>query len=126
MKAIYKILIGVLVFFSLSNGTFANENNNENTEEAPKTTIQTTVNKYILQVYKLQWDKILDELDANLSKVATTKESKIEAYSSIQHTLKLKKQATEKDEKMNKTTKNLLIKYLDYIIWELEAKKKKI
>lgn len=125
MKIFYKILISVAIFFSLSNGVFASENT-ANNEEISKNTIQTTINKYILQVYKLQWDKILDDLDTNLNKVASTKEAKLEAYSSIQNTLKFKKQETEKDQKTNKTAKNLLIKYLDYMIGELEAKKKKL
>lgn len=99
-------------------GVFANENN-----EIPKNAIQKTINNYILEVYKLQWDKIISDLDANLEKVTSTKEAKFEAYSSIQETLKLKKIETEKSKTIWENSRKILIKYLEYMISQIELKK---
>lgn len=100
MKLFRNILIGVSIFFSFSVGAFAatGDVNQENVDT--KTKIQSTINKYILDVYKNQGNKILEELDANLAKVATTKEAKFDSYVSIQKTLLLKKTAVEKDQEM--------------------------
>ncbi len=101
MKFIQNIFISVAIFFSFTVGTFAATG--EVVQEAnadAKTKIQTTINKYILDVYKNQGNKILEELDTNLAKVATTKEAKFESYVSIQKTLLLKKTAVEKDQEM--------------------------
>lgn len=123
MSFLKKFFIFVISFLSLSGAVFAN---NENTHEDTKkpTEIQKTINNYILEVFKFQGNKILADLDTNLEKVAPTKEAKIEAYNSIQKTLKLKKESTEKDTKLSKNNKTILIKYLDYMIKEIENKKK--
>lgn len=109
------------MFFSFSVGAFAATG-----DVTEGKTVQTTINKYILDVYKMQGNKILEELDANLEKVATTPEAKKESYESIQKTLRLKKTNIEKDQEMGKNSKTLLIKYLDYMISEIENRKKKL
>lgn len=123
MSFLKKFFIFVISFLSFTGAVFAN---NENSHEDTKnpTEIQKTINNYILEVFKFQGNKILADLDTNLEKVAPTKEAKIEAYNSIQKTLKLKKEATEKDTKLSKNNKTILIKYLDYMIKEIENKKK--
>lgn len=121
MKFLRNIFISVLFIFSLLVGNFAYA-----AENFPVDTVQTTINKYILQVYKFQGDKILQDLDANLEKVAPTKVAKLESYTSIQKTLRLKKENIDDDTTVGKTAKNLLTKYLDYMITEIETKKKKL
>lgn len=106
-------------------GVFANATETPTTVQDKKE-IQKSINDYILEIYKFQGNKILQDLDTNLDKVAPTKETKLEAYKNIQETLKLKKEAIETDKKTGKNTKIILIQYLDFLINELEEKKKKL
>lgn len=110
----------------MTTGVFANQDETVQENSDVKTKIQQTINKYILDVYKSQGDKILEELDANLAKVATTKEARFESYMSIQKTLQQKKKSVEKDQEMWKNAKTLLIKYLDYMVSEIENRKKNL
>lgn len=127
MKFLRLVFIFGVTFFSFFNGDFVSANGNvgqEQKEEATsKAKVQSTINKYILNVYKNQGNKILEELDNNLEKVATTKEAKAEAYASIQKTLTLKKESVEKDENIGKNAKTILIKYLNYMISEIQNRK---
>lgn len=127
MKFLRLFFIIVVTFFSLLAGGIVSANGNNSTDQkeevSAKSKVQATINKYILDVYKNQGNKILEELDVNLAKVAPTKEGKIEAYSSIQKTLILKKEAVEKDENMGKNAKTILVKYLNYMITEIGNRK---
>lgn len=121
MLFIRKIFILIAIFFAFTAGVFANENNSNTISEAQK-----TINNYILEVYKFQGNKIITDLEANLDKVAPTKNSKIEAYSSIQSTLKQKKENIEKDTKTGENAKKILTDYLNFLITEIEKKKKEL
>lgn len=125
MKYFLSGLIAVCAFFSMMWGVFANATETPTTVQEKKE-IQKSINDYILEIYKFQGNKILQDLDTNLDKVAPTKETKLEAYKNIQETLKLKKEAIETDKKTGKNTKIILIQYLDFLINELEEKKKKL
>lgn len=99
MRIFYKLFIFVALFISLTAGAFAQDNSGNGVEKN-QTELQRTINNYILEVYKFQGNKIIQDLDTNLAKVAPTKESKIETYSNIQETLELKKKSIEKDVKI--------------------------
>lgn len=123
MRIFYKLFIFVALFISLTAGAFAQDNSGNGVEKN-QTELQRTINNYILEVYKFQGNKIIQDLDTNLAKVAPTKESKIETYSNIQETLELKKKSIEKDVKIWRNTKVILTKYLNFMINEIESKKK--
>lgn len=126
MKLFWKILISVLLFISFSQRTFAANDDADAMIEKTKNEIQKTVNTYILEVYKKQGAKILQELDGNLEKMNSSRDAKIETYGSIQTTLKLKKEAVDKDTETGKNAKKILIQYLDFMIGELENRKKNL
>lgn len=126
MKLFWKILISVLLFISFSQRTFAANDDADAMIEKTKNEIQKTVNTYILEVYKKQGAKILQELDGNLEKMNSSRDAKIETYGSIQTTLKLKKESVEKDTEIGKNSKKILIQYLDFMIGELENRKKNL
>lgn len=126
MKLFWKILISVLFFISFSQGAFAANDDANAMIEKTKNEIQKTVNTYILEVYKKQGAKILQELDGNLEKMNSSRDAKIETYGSIQATLKLKKESVEKDTEIGKNSKKILIQYLDFMIGELENRKKNL
>jgi hypothetical protein len=52
--------------------------------------------KIILEVYKIQGNKILKDMDASIEKVNSNPKIRIDIYSSIQKTLELRKQKVEK------------------------------
>lgn len=126
MKLFWKIFISVLLFFSFLQGAFATNDDANAMIEKTKNEIQKTVNTYILEVYKKQGAKILQELDGNLEKMNSSRDAKIETYGSIQTTLKLKKEAVDKDTETGKNAKKILIQYLDFMIGELENRKKNL
>lgn len=126
MKLFWKILISVLLFISFSQGAFGANDDADAMIEKTKNEIQKTVNTYILEVYKKQGAKILQELDGNLEKMNSSRDAKIETYGSIQTTLKLKKESVEKDIEIGKNSKKILIQYLDFMIGELENRKKNL
>lgn len=121
MSFIRKFFIFVVIFFAFTAGAFAQENNSNKISETQK-----TINNYILEVYKFQGNKIIADLETNLDKVAPTKNSKIEAYTSIQLTLKQKKESIEKDTKTGENSKKILTNYLNFLISEIEKKKKEL
>ena len=126
MKRFWKIFISVLLFFSFLQGAFATNDDANAMIEKTKNEIQKTVNTYILEVYKKQGAKILQELDGNLEKMNSSRDAKIETYGSIQTTLKLKKEAVDKDTETGKNAKKILIQYLDFMIGELENREKNL
>lgn len=65
-----------------------------------KTQIQKAINSYILEIYKFQGSKILQDLDANLMKIVTTTEGRVDAYKNIQETLESRKEIIDSDTKM--------------------------
>lgn len=125
------ITVVILSVFCFIGSAFADDDNNvENTNievktEVKKWTIQKSVNAYILDIYKFQWDRILKDLDENLTKIFPTTASKVEAYKSIQDTLEKRKWAIESDVKIGKNSKIIITKYLNYMIDEIEKKKEK-
>lgn len=145
MRFVFRSILTIIVFIFSMGTVFAQENTiqstNPNTEieksseklseksETPdksKTDIQKTINAYILEIYKFQGNKILQDLDENLTKKTLTLEAKIDAYGNIQETLELRKASVESDTKMGKNAKSLLIKYLNYMITEIAKKKTKL
>jgi hypothetical protein len=79
------------------------------------------INKAIIQLYKIQWNKVLKELDQSFQKFYEDDETRLQAYKQIQSTyvaLKKKSQNTE----MSENNKKILWAYLDYMISMLEKK----
>jgi len=113
------ILATAIVFFPLS-GVFADAVSDTITSAKE---IETTVNNYILGVYKLQGNKILQDLDVSLQKLTLSPQERIEAYASIQATLRLRKSEVLKDVTLQKNSRTILLGYLDYMIQSLEDRK---
>lgn len=95
-------------------------------KEAEESILQKTINTYIIEVYKLQWKQILEELDTNLEKIAPTHAAKIDAYSSIQETLILRREATMKDSTLGKNVRSVIVDYLNYMITAIDQKKSRL
>lgn len=122
MKLIRIFCISVFVLLSSITVSFANTqvDNKQSSAEV----LQNNINNYILDIYKLQWSKIITDLDENLEKMNINKEWKKEVYFNIQETLKLRKKSIESDKNTGKNAKTILTNYLDYMINEFENKKK--
>ncbi len=69
-----------------------------NTEEEKIEESKTEKNaqRIILEVYKMQGNKILKDMDTNIEKVNSDPKIRIDIYSSIQKTLELRKQKVTK------------------------------
>jgi hypothetical protein len=81
--------------------------------------------KIILEVYKIQGNKILKDMDASIEKVNPDPKVRIEVYSSIQKTLEFRKQKLEKSE-LSDESKDILTGYIEYMIAAIEKKKKNL
>ena len=90
-----------------------------------KENVQWLINSYILETYKAQWDKILKDMDISLQKKIPDIEKRIQAYTSIQKTLELRKNRILKAN-ISEVNKTLLNSYFDYMIEALEKKKESL
>jgi hypothetical protein len=81
--------------------------------------------KIILEVYKIQGNKILKDMDISIEKVNPDPKIRIDIYSSIQKTLELRKIKVEKWE-MSKDSKDILTGYINYMVYAIEKKKKNL
>lgn len=81
--------------------------------------------KIILEVYKIQGNKILKDMDISIEKVNPDPKIRIDIYSSIQKTLELRKIKVEKWE-MSKDSKEILTWYINYMVSAIEKKKKNL
>lgn len=95
------------------------------TEEKKVEEKKTEINakKIILEVYKIQGNKILKDMDVSIEKINPNPKIRIEIYSSIQRTLEFRKQKLGKSE-MSNDNKDILIWYIDYMVSTIEKKKK--
>lgn len=99
----------------------------EKTEEKKTEEKKTEKNaqKIILEVYKIQGNKILKDMDLNIIKVNPDPKVRIEVYSGIQKTLEFRKQKLEKSE-MSNESKDILTGYIDYMVYVIEKKRKNL
>ncbi len=97
--------------------------NEEKKVEEKKT--EQNAQKIILEVYKIQGNKILKDMDLSIEKVNPDPKVRIEVYSSIQKTLEFRKQKLEKSE-MSIESKDILTVYIDYMVSTIERKKKSL
>lgn len=81
--------------------------------------------KIILEVYKIQGNKILKDMDTSIIKVNPDPKVRIEVYTGIQKTLEFRKQKLEKSE-MSNESKNILTGYIDYMVYAIEKKIKNL
>ncbi len=95
------------------------------TEEKKVEEKKTEINakKIILEVYKIQGNKILKDMDVSIEKINPNPKIRIEIYSSIQRTLEFRKQKLWKSE-MSNDNKDILIWYIDYMVGAIEKRKK--
>ena len=99
----------------------SNEDKKEKKVEEKKTEINAQ--RIILEVYKIQGNKILKDMDASIEKINPDPKIRIEIYSSIQKTLEFRKQKLWKSE-MSNDSKDILIWYIDYMVSAIEKRKK--
>ena len=107
-------------------GTETNSGTEKNAEEqiAEQKTEKNAQN-IILEVYKIQGNKILKDMDISIEKVNPDPKIRIDIYSSIQKTLELRKIKVEKGE-MSKDSKDILTGYINYMIYAIEKNKKNL
>lgn len=115
-----KILKNICIFLAVLFIGFGQAHAAKNTDNG---SIQKNINKYILEIYKFQWNKIIQDLDESLTKVAPTKKAKTQAYENIQDTLTYKRKNIEEDPNIGINSKIILTKYLSFMISEIENKK---
>lgn len=106
---------------SLTEKIESTENIKEKKVEEKKTEINAQ--RIILEVYKIQGNKILKDMDASIEKINPDPKIRIEIYSSIQKTLEFRKQKLWKSE-MSNDSKDILIWYIDYMVSAIEKRKK--
>ncbi len=95
----------------------------EKTVEDKKT--EKNAQKIILEVYKIQGNKILKDMWASIERVNPDPKVRIEIYTSIQKTLEFRKNKLEKSDLSNES-KEILIGYIDYMVVNIEKKKKNL
>ena len=117
LRRFHSLILGITILLIPMSGVFAWEL--EDTI-ASAGRIETTVNNYILSVYKLQGDKILQDLDVSLQKLSLLPQARNDAYMSIQATLKLRKTEILQDKTLQRNSRTILLGYLDYMIQSLE------
>ena len=100
-----------------------NTNNEEKAVENKNT--EKNAQKIILEVYKIQGNKILKDMWASIERVNPDPKVRIEIYTSIQKTLELRKNKLEKSDLSN-DSKEILIGYIEYMIVNIEKKKKNL
>lgn len=100
-----------------------NSGSEEKKIEEKKT--EKNAQKIILEVYKIQGNKILKDMDTNITKVNPDPKVRIEVYTWIQKTLEFRKQKLEKSE-MSEESKDILTGYIDYMLYAIEKKKKNL
>ncbi len=81
--------------------------------------------KIILEVYKIQGNKILKDMDSSIERVNPDPKVRIGVYTSIQKTLEFRKQKLEKSE-LSDESKDLLTGYIEYMVAAIEKKKKNL
>lgn len=92
--------------------------------EQEKERVKKEINSYITETYKLQWNKILKDIDASLKKLNLTEAEQVDAYEKIQETLRERKKVVISNQDMTSANKQIIINYLDYMISSIEKKKK--
>ena len=90
---------------------------NKNTEK--------NAQKIILEVYKIQGNKILKDMWASIERVNPDPKVRIEIYTSIQKTLEFRKNKLEKSDLSNES-KEILIGYIEYMISSIGKKIKNL
>ncbi len=90
---------------------------NKNTEK--------NAQKIILEVYKIQGNKILKDMWASIERVNPDPKVRIEIYTSIQKTLEFRKNKLEKSD-LSDESKDILTGYIEYMIINIEKKKKNL
>ena len=95
----------------------------ENAIEDKKT--EKNAQKIILEVYKIQWNKILKDMDANIEKVNPDPKVRIDVYSGIRKTLEFRKQRLEKMD-LSEESKDILSGYIEYMIVSIDKKIKNL
>lgn len=81
--------------------------------------------KIILEVYKIQGNKILKDMWTSIERVNPDPKVRIEVYTSIQKTLELRKNKLEKSD-LSEESKDILTGYIEYMITSIEKKKKSL
>ncbi len=101
------------------------QNNNSEEKKVEDKKTEKNAQKIILEVYKIQGNKILKDMDASIEKVNPDPKVRIEVYASIQKTLEFRKQKLEKSE-LSDESKEILTRYIEYMVAAIEKKKKNL
>jgi hypothetical protein len=91
------------------------------TKKQEEAKLKQDINTYIIESYKVQWNKIIKDLSANLSKKIPDPEERILAYEKIQDSLELRIKRTE-TLKMSASKKEVLQNFLEHLISLLDKK----
>ena len=139
-----KIILALIITLSFSTGVFAaswETESTSNTEtgtttekdegteteagkaiEAKKEKIKQEVSSYIIESYKIQWDKILKDIDQTLLKSVPNKDDRIEAYTKIQSSLEGRRTRNNNSSKISETSKVIIEAFLTHMIDSIEKK----
>jgi hypothetical protein len=101
------------------------ENITTEEEKIEEKKTEKNAQKIILEVYKIQWNKILKDMDVSIEKLNSDPKIRIDIYSSIQKTLEFRKQKVEKSI-ISTEGKWILVWYIDYMVTAIEKKKKNL
>jgi hypothetical protein len=88
-----------------------------------KERIRQEINNSIIEAYKLQWSKILKDIDTTLQKMNLSDEEKLEAYDRIQETLEARKKKIQTSPELSEKNKDIIGAYLNYMITSLGKRK---
>lgn len=139
------LLIFFLAFFSFSIGvTFAESwkeasgttkteisaadiiNESIEESEAKKQKIKDEISSYIIESYKVQWDKIIKDIELTLQKSVPIKSDRIIAYQKIQSSLDARKTRNKESKIISNITRDILDAFLTHMIESLGKKIKEL
>ena len=85
-------------------------------EDNSEKEVKKEINAYIIEAYKLQWAKILKDIDSSLQKLDLDDEGIREAYQRIRDTLDTRRKKLQSSDTLSENSKEILSEYLAYMI----------
>ncbi len=94
-----------------------------NTWNIDKDKVQQEIGSYILEAYKIQWNKILKDIDTSLQKINPETDARIQSYDRIEATLAFRKKKIIENTDLSDTNQDIITSYLDFMIQSIEKRK---
>jgi hypothetical protein len=98
----------------------------DDTGSIDKDKVQQEISSYILEAYKIQWNKILKDIDVSLQKINPETDVRIQSYDRIEATLNYRKEKILDNTELSDSNRDIIINYLNYMIQSIEKRKNEL